>query len=74
MRWYAAVLTVDTNAGLKHVTVQRRQRGRVRPQPAVRLGVEAHGLDTEIALLSLDEARELARLLMEAAEESEDDA
>lgn len=61
------VITVEQRDGIRTITVQARQRGLVRPERAVRLGCERYGLDTEIAVLSVVEARALAALLEEVA-------
>lgn len=63
------VVAIEQRDGVRVLTVQARQRGTLRPRRAVRLGVERHGIDTEIALLEPDEARRLAALLLAVAGE-----
>lgn len=69
-RDYGTVVT-EQRDGVRILTVQARQRGLMRPARVVRLGVERHGTDTEVAVLSLAEARELAALLLEVARDDE---
>jgi hypothetical protein len=70
MTTYGA-LVVEQRDGVRVITVAARSRGLVRPEPAVRVGLERHGIDTEIALLTPAEARELAHLLLEVANAGE---
>jgi hypothetical protein len=70
MTTYGA-LVVEQRDGVRVITVAARSRGLVRPERAVRVGLERHGIDTEIALLTPAEARELAHLLLEVANAGE---